>query len=235
MYIGGGNKMKYKVILFDADETLFDFNKSEANAFEKTINNFNMEYDSEYHYKIYKEINKGIWSEFEKGLIDAKDLKIERFKRLSEGLGVSFDPKEFSDVYLEFLSQESNLFDEAYDLIYSLSKNYKLGIITNGLAKVQNNRFKKSPISKYFDSIIISEEVNVSKPNPKIFEYSLDSLKHEDKNSVLIVGDSLTSDIKGGLNFGIDTCWYNPYKIENTSEIVPKYEINNLAELKNIL
>ncbi|MCT4596210.1 MAG: YjjG family noncanonical pyrimidine nucleotidase [Anaeromicrobium sp.] len=227
--------MKYKVILFDADETLFDFKKTEEYAFERTIKEFNINYDREYHFKTYKIINKNIWNELEKGLIGPKKLKVERFNRLKQKLNLSFCPEDFSCKYGEFLGEGSFVFEDAPNIVNELSKKYRLGIITNGLAKVQNNRIRNSSIYKYFDNLIISEEVNVSKPNPEIFKISLNDLNHEDKSSVLIVGDSLTSDIKGGINFDIDTCWYNPNKIENTTDMKPTYEINNLMDLLNII
>jgi 2-haloacid dehalogenase len=110
-----------------------------------------------------------------------------------------------------------------------------LAIITNGLKDVQNYRIKKSVIGEYFEDIVISEEVKVAKPNSKIFEHALNNLKHTDKSKVLMVGDSLTSDIQGGINFGIDTCWFNPSKTVNTTKIKPTFEIANLMELKDIV
>lgn len=227
--------MKYKIIIFDADETLFDFKKSERDAFKSTMLEFNIEYDANYHLEVYKDINTVIWKEFEDGLITQKKLKIERFKRLSDKLNIRFDEVNFAKSYMKHLSFASFLYDDSIDVIESLHKNYKLSIITNGLKDVQNNRIRNSTIAKYFEDIVISEEVEVSKPDPKIFELSLKNINHTDKNKVLIVGDSLTSDIQGGINFGIDTCWFNPNKIVNKTGIEPTYEISNLKELQNIL
>ncbi|MEH7462680.1 HAD-IA family hydrolase [Bacillus thuringiensis] len=136
---------------------------------------------------------------------------------------------------MKHLSNASSLYDESIDLIESLHKDYRLSIITNGLKDVQDNRIRKSTIAKYFEDIVVSEDVNVSKPDAKIFEHALNNLKHTDKGKVLMVGDSLTSDIQGGINFGSGTCWFNPNKIVNTLEFKPTYEISNLLELKNIL
>lgn len=227
--------MKYEVILFDADDTLFDFKKSEREAFKSTILEFNMNYDENYHLKIYQDINNAIWKEFEQGLITQEKLKVERFKRLSDKLIVSFDEAKFAKSYMKNLSNASFLFDGSMELIESLNKRYKLSIITNGLTLVQENRIRKSVISKYFKDVVISEEISISKPNPKIFEHALKNINHINKNTVLMVGDSLTSDIQGGLNFGINTCWYNPNKIVNKSEITPTYEISNFQDLKDLL
>ncbi|MBU3129084.1 YjjG family noncanonical pyrimidine nucleotidase [Clostridium tagluense] len=227
--------MKYEVILFDADETLYDFKKSERKAFKNTLLKFNIKYDENYHLKIYQEINTVLWKEFEQGLITQEKLKVERFKRLSDRLNVSFDETNFAKSYIEHLAEASFLYDYSIDLIENLNKSYKLAIVTNGLTFVQDRRIRKSIIAKYFETIVISEEILISKPNPKIFEYVLKNIKHTDKSKVLMVGDSLTSDIQGGINFGIDTCWYNPNKIVNGTSIKPTYEISNFSELKVLL
>lgn len=227
--------MKYEVILFDADETLYDFKRSEKEAFKNTILKFNIKYDENYHLKIYQEINTVLWKEFEQGLITQEKLKVERFKRLSAQLNISFDENDFAKLYIEHLADASFLYADSIDLIENLNKAYKLSIITNGLVSVQDKRIRKSIISKYFDDIVISEEILISKPNPKIFEHALKNINHTDKSKVLMVGDSLTSDIQGGINFGIDTCWYNPNKIINKTSIKPTYEISNFNELKALL
>lgn len=227
--------MKYEVIIFDADETLFDFKKSEKHALKNTMLACNIKYDESYHLKIYKAINTAIWKELEDGLITQKNLNVERFKRLLNKLNAKFDEVELAQLYMKHLSHASFLYDESIPLVESLHQEYRLSIITNGLKDVQNNRIRKSTIAKYFEDIVVSEDVNVSKPDSKIFEHALNNLKHTDKNKVLMVGDSLTSDIQGGNNFGIDTCWFNPNQIVNTSEFKPTYEISNLMELKKIL
>lgn len=227
--------MKYEVILFDADDTLFDFKKSERHALKNTMVEYEIDYDEAYHLKIYQEINSSIWRDFESGVITQKELKIERFKRFSSALNTIFDASEFSKSYTKHLALASFLYDESLELIENLHSNYRLAIITNGLTEVQNNRIRKSTISKYFEDIVISEEVKVSKPNPKIFELALNNIRHNDKSKVLMVGDSLTSDIQGGINFGIDTCWLNSSKSTNTSTIIPTYEISNIRDLKTII
>ncbi|GAA0178822.1 YjjG family noncanonical pyrimidine nucleotidase [Clostridium sediminicola] len=227
--------MKYEVILFDADDTLLDFKKSEEYAFERTISEFDIKYYRNYHYKTYKNINKKVWEELEKGLILVEDVKIERFKRFTKKLNISVDPEELNKTYLDFLSKTSFLIEGSNEILSSLSDKYRLCIITNGFADVQNKRIRNSNLNNYFEEIIISEEANASKPDPKIFEYTFKMLNLQDKSSVLIVGDSLTSDIKGGVNFGIDTCWYNPDNETNKSDVHPKYEINKLNELNDIL
>lgn len=227
--------MKYELVIFDADETLFDFKKCEREALKNTMIEFGIDYDENYHLNVYKEINSAIWKELEEGLITQKKLKVERFKRLSDKLQVRFDEVEFAKTCMKHLSNGSFIYEDSTLLLEALHKDYKLSIITNGLKDVQDNRIRKSILAKYFEDIVVSEEVGVSKPDPKIFEYALNNIKHTDKSKVLMVGDSLTSDIKGGINFGIDTCWFNPNKNVNELGIKPTYEISNLMELINIL
>lgn len=230
-----GVNMKYELILFDADETLFDFRKSEKYAFENSMHEFNLSYNEDYHLKIYSDINTKIWKEFEEGSISQEMLKVERFKRLSNKLGIYFNEVDFAKAYMNHLSDASFLYNESVQLIEDISKKHKLAIITNGLKEVQNKRVGKSIISNYFEMIAISEELQVAKPDPRIFEITLNSINHTDKSKVLMVGDSLNSDIQGGINFGIDTCWYNPTKSANKSKITPTYEIDCLMDLKSIL
>lgn len=227
--------MNYEVIIFDADETLFDFKKSEKYALKNTMIEFGIDYDENYHLKVYKDINTLIWKEFESGLIIQRDLNIERFKRLLSKLNIKFDEVKFAKSYVKHLSCASFLYDDSMALIESLHKDYRLIIITNGLKDVQDNRIRKSVIGKYFEDVVISDEIEVSKPDPKIFQHALKNINHTDKTKVLMVGDSLTSDIQGGIRFGIDTCWFNSNKIINKGAIKPTYEITNLMELKNIV
>lgn len=227
--------MKYQVIIFDADETLFDFRKSEREAFKNTMLEFDFDYDEGYHLKIYQTINTAIWKEFEEGLITQKALKVDRFKRLAMQLDTVIDENEFAKSYMKHLANASFLFEDSIELIESIHKDFTLSIVTNGLTDVQNKRIRQSMIAQYFKDIVISEEVKYSKPDPKIFEHALNNIKHIDKSKVLMVGDSLTSDIQGGINFGIDTCWYNPDNLVNKTDIQPTYEIHDLMQLKDIL
>lgn len=227
--------MKYELIIFDADETLLDFEKAEEFAFEKAMKHFNIDYDREYHLKNYHGINKAVWSEFEKELISAEALKVERFKRLFRKLNIKLDPVEVNDLYMNNLCSACFILNGAIEILEELYGKVKLALITNGLLKVQEGRIRKSHIAKYFEAIVISEEAGVAKPNPKIFEYTLKELGHINKDKVLMVGDSLNSDIKGGINFGIDTCWFNPKGVENNLGLKPTYEIKELNELINLV
>ncbi|ERJ12230.1 YjjG family noncanonical pyrimidine nucleotidase [Haloplasma contractile] len=226
--------MKYDIIIFDADETLFDFKKTERVALRDTMLEFNVDYNEAEHLNIYKEINTAIWKELEDGRITQNQLKVERFSRFLGKLNYNIEASIFGKAYMNHLAKGSYLFKDSVELVENLSNGFKLMIITNGLKSVQEHRIKKSIIADYFESIIVSEEVGVSKPDPKIFEIALRTY-NIDKKKILIVGDSLTSDIQGGINYGIDTCWFNPHQKENSYGIKPTYEIYSLSELTNIV
>ncbi len=227
--------MKYKTILFDADGTLYDFDKAAVEALKSSFNKYNIEWTSE-RFRIYEEVNKKIWNDFEKGLITTKEIKTERFKRFFDVIRIeNIDSIQFSKDYLEFLSQNNYLLDGAKDIVQWCSEKFELAIVTNGLASVQNPRFKNSELRKYFKHIIISEEIGFAKPKKEIFDYTFELFNNPNKKSVIIIGDNLTSDIKGGVDYGINTCWFNPENVVNTSGIIPTYEISNLNDLKNIL
>lgn len=227
--------MKYEVIIFDADETLFDFKKSEREAFKNAMLEIDIPYDEEYHLNIYQSINTAIWKEFEEGLITQEKLKIERFRRLSSKLNIEFDAAQFAQSYMKHLANGSFLLEDSEAVVKTLYPDYILSIVTNGLTSVQEKRIRKSVIAKYFKDIVISEEIGVSKPNPAIFEHTLKNINYTDKSKILMIGDSLTSDIQGGINFEIDTCWYNPNNLVNETGIKPTYEISNLNDLPDLL
>lgn len=227
--------MKYELILFDADETLFDFKKSERYAFMKSLDDFKINFDKEECMKIYHEINTVIWKEFEEGKITSDKLKVERFNRLFKRLSVEKDAVEFSKIYMKHLSEASFIYKEAFEVLDYLKDKYRLAIITNGLLDVQHKRIRESEIGHYFENIIISDEIKIAKPSVEIFNYTLDKLNFKDKSKVLMIGDSLSSDIRGGINAEIDTCWLNVDNKEVPQDMNITYIINNILELKNII
>lgn len=227
--------MSYELILFDADGTLFDYDRAETSALQNVFSYNGIEYDEKFHLDLYRKINGQIWEEFEKNLITAEVLKGERFRRMFDILGIEMEFGRFSEGYLDYLSEGAFLIEGAEEIVSKLTGRYSIAIITNGIKSVQLRRFKKSALLKYIDNIIISEEVGYPKPHRQIFDYAFTALSHADKKTALIVGDSLSSDIMGGHMYGIDTCWFNPLKKENDSGVQPTHEISELIQLKEIL
>jgi len=227
--------MKYKTVLFDADGTLYDFEKASVEALKSNFEKYSLKW-TETTFETYEKVNKKIWNDFEKGLISTTEIKTERFKRFFEVINISgIDPIGFSKDYLNFLSLNNYLLPGAEEIIKWCGKYFKLVIVTNGLASVQNPRLQSSKLRKYFNNVIISEEIGFVKPAKEYFDFVFKQINNPPKEEVVIVGDNLSSDIKGGCDYGIDTCWFNPSKKENDSKIIPTYEIVKLSELKKIL
>ncbi|MCX7027888.1 MAG: YjjG family noncanonical pyrimidine nucleotidase [Spirochaetes bacterium] len=225
---------EYRLVFMDADETLFDFARAETFALSEVFNQFGLAAD-ETALRQYDAINKECWRKFERGEMDQAALKVERFRLLFETMGAGIDPAEFGLAYLDWLSKGGFLLEGAEELCEYLSGKYRLALVTNGIAQVQEQRFDASPIRKYFEAIVISEEAGYSKPNPDIFEYACGLVDYHAKDRMIIVGDSLNSDIAGGAAFGIDTCWLNPKGSPRTPGIVPTYEIADLFGLRALL
>nr|WP_068501228.1 YjjG family noncanonical pyrimidine nucleotidase [Paenibacillus kribbensis] len=226
--------MKYEVILFDIDDTLFDFKKAERHALHHTFTQFGLPQGATEYKASYDEINSALWREAEEGHITSEQLRVERFKRLFALHKLDFNSDDFSAAYLRYLGEGAFLTDGAAELCGMLS-DFRLAIITNGIKEVQTSRLQLSSLGHLFEQVIISEEVGCQKPQAGIFDYAFTKLAISDKSKVLMVGDSLTSDIQGGHQYGMDTCWFNPAGKTNTSGIQPTYEIKSLMELKDII
>lgn len=222
-------------ILFDADGTLFDYEHAELQAFRNTLRKFHIKGNIEELHTSYKTINYAIWKDFEEHKVSAKELRVERFKRFLAKEQLHHDSKEMSKTYIEYLSKGTVLLDGAKEIINYLHKDYSVSLITNGLADVQYSRIGNSELKDGFDHIFISEEIGFPKPMKEIFEHVFEVLGYPHKEEVLIVGDSFRSDIVGGKNYGIKTCWFNPKKFQNENGFEPDYEIKKLLELRAIL
>jgi len=202
-------RMRYSWILFDADGVLFDYDSAERQALHDAWELTGREYGAD-ALATYKRVNKELWGRFERGALDQDRLKVLRFEMLLQELGAKADPGAMSDRYLESLGNNGGLLPGAREVLETLQGRVGMAMITNGIAKVQRGRLAQSGIRKYFSSIIISAEVGAAKPDPRIFDHAFESIGRPDKSEVLMVGDSLSSDIMGGVGYGLDTCWINP-------------------------
>jgi len=224
----------YKWLLFDVDDTLFDFDQAELVALQKTFKEFELPYQ-EAHLEEYHQINDQLWRDLERGKISQEKLKVRRFELFLETLNILTDPILVSRGYMKHLAASSDLWEGAEQLIETLAPQFQLAIITNGIAEVQHPRLQHSTIGKYFAEVIISEEVGAAKPDPKIFDAAFRKMGQPQKSDVLIIGDSLTSDIQGGINYGIDTCWFNTKGQKKPDALNITYEIHHLHQLSDIL
>ena len=226
--------MNYDIIFFDIDDTLFDFTKAEQVAFNKVFDQYHLFNSLKLYKKSYQEISKGLWRDLENGKMNLDELGSERFRRLFLKHELELDAVVFNEDYLGFLGEQTHLVQGAEKVISDLSHK-RLAIITNGYTDVQTARINNSPLEGIFEHIIISESTGFQKPHTGIFDYAFDKLQIKDKSTVLMVGDSLTSDIQGGNNYGIDTCWFNPKYKENNTSLKPTYEISKLESLLEII
>ncbi len=226
--------MSYRWILFDADNTLFDFDRSAAEALRQTVEAHGNRFDPG-HVASYATINHRYWQAFERGEIDQARLRVDRFEEfLRESGMLDTVPGEFSVDYEQNLGRGSHLLGGALEILEKLQPHVELALITNGLMDVQRPRLAGSPIAAFFREILISEEVGAAKPDPEIFAIAFQRMGSPALSEVLMVGDSLSSDMKGGSDFGIDTCWFNPKGNTRDRAVSVTYEIQSLDELAAI-
>ncbi len=225
----------YRYLLFDADETIFDFLRAEKTALKLAFEDCNIPFKDEY-VPIYSKLNVQLWKKLERKEITKPQLIASRFSDLYEVLGIKdHDPDLMRTAYQRRLSEQYFLLPGALELLKNLSKDYKIYLITNGLKTTQSSRLERSGILPYLSGVFISEEVGYEKPDRKYFEKVKESIPGFREEDALIVGDSLTSDIMGGNNAGIRAVWYNPRGEKNGTKAVPYREIRTLEEIYGIL
>lgn len=224
------NAHKYPWLLFDADDTLFDYQAAEAHALQVVFAHFQIPFLPNYA-QVYANINHHYWQKFEAGTISLVDLRNVRFHDLLEELNLPPDADLFSRVYLTKLGQCVQLLPGVLETLTILAASHHLALITNGLSSVQRSRLSLSPIGRFFNHVFISEEIGVSKPAAGFFDHVFSHIGQPARSEVLVIGDSLSSDITGGAAYGLDTCWFNPHRHPNTLSIQPTYEVQALNAL----
>ncbi len=223
-----------KYLFLDMDDTILDFHQAEAVAIRKTLAQFGVEPTPEVCQR-YSQINDWHWKALERKEITREQVLTGRFEVLFGELGVSVDPKECASRYTQNLAQGDFILPGAEDVLIALQGKYQLYLASNGTTWVQKERIAGSGIGKYFDAIFISQEMGANKPAPEFFDACFREIPGFSKENAMIVGDSLTSDILGGKNAGILTCWYNPKGKPQNPEVLPDYEITALADVLPLL
>lgn len=226
-------------VFFDLDNTIFDFNKAEHIALAKTLEELGIP-PSEETCARYSVINLAQWKLLEKGVITRREVKLRRFRLLFEELGVPAAPEEAAARYESLLGIGHYFMDGAEELLQTLYGNYRLYLATNGTAAVQKSRLSSADLERYFDGIFISEEIGFNKPDVRYFESCFARIPGFSRESSVIVGDSLSSDIQGGAGAGLRTIWFNPAGVplseaSGGENIMPDREIRRLSELPQLL
>ena len=225
---------KYRSLLFDADNTLLDFDENERVSLTETFTHFGLPCDDA-TLRLYHRINLMYWEMLSRKEIGRDELLIKRFGTLFERLGIDADPVAVENRYREGLGRGCQVVKGAMEVCAELRGEYRLYIITNGVAKTQHDRLEGSGLAGYMDGIFISDEIGYNKPDRGFFDHVAENIEGFDPERALVVGDSIFSDIRGGVEYGLDTCWLNVYHEENTSEFKPTYEIRDIVELPVLL
>jgi YjjG family noncanonical pyrimidine nucleotidase len=227
-------KKNYPWLWFDADGTLFDFDQAESIALKQAFQSVNAPFDDEY-LDLYRGINQQLWQALEQREITPGVLRVRRFELLLEALQLACSPLQLSEAYLEQLALRTELIDGAYDVLQTLRAHYRIAIVTNGLQAVQRSRLAHSRIRDCVAALIISEEVGAAKPEAAFFAAAFARVGRPAPSEVLLIGDSLTSDMQGGADYGLDTCWFNPAGEPRPNAPQITYEIAHLRQLLEVL
>ena len=223
-----------KILLIDLDNTLIDFNEcarhSIMNAFEK----LGFDY-SPVVFDTFIEENVKIWKRLERGEITKPQLRANRWNIILARLGIEFDGTILEEMFENGVAQGAYAVTGAYDLLDYLKDKYEMYIVSNGFRYVQESRLKIGDFNKYFNNIFVSEDIGIPKPAKEFFDYCFKSLDNPDKTDVILIGDSLSADIKGGNDYGIDTIWFNKNNDPAPSDIIPTYTVEKLSQIKEIL
>ncbi len=225
---------RYDVVLLDADRTLLDFERSEREALRRVLKKWGLPQDDPV-YGDYSKINDALWAAFARGEIDQDFLVVERFRRFLKEMGLDRDAARCNELHLQVLGQNTLLLPHALEVCRGLSREHRLYIVTNAVAAVQRSRLAGSAIAPYITGAFISEEAGASKPSAAYFDYVFSRIDGITRENCLLVGDSLSSDIRGANNYGLPCCWYNPKEAARPEDLRIDYEIRDLRQLYDLV
>lgn len=227
--------MTYKFLLFDLDHTLLDFDTAEDVALTQLLKEEGVA-DIQAYKDYYVPMNKSLWKDLELKKITKQELVNTRFSKMFSHFGIEKDGVYLSERYQFYLAQQGQVFSGAMELLDSLiDRGYELYAATNGITTIQTGRMAQSGLAPYFNQVFISEQLQTQKPDALFYEKIGQQIAGFSKEKTLMIGDSLTADIQGGNNAGIDTIWYNPHHLENHTQAQPTYEVDSYQALLELL
>lgn len=226
--------MKYPYLLFDADNTLFDFDAAEKNAHRQVCGKHHLAFTEE-GYALYRRCNAQLWQDFDRGLCSKEFLLTERFRRYLSLTGETGDPEAMNRDHLRALGESAVLLPGAEALCRRLAAGHELYLVTNAVESVQRARFERSAIRPYFRDVFISEAIGCGKPSPAYFAYVLRAVPGLTAENGLVIGDSITSDIQGANNAGLACCWFNPKGLPRPDGLRIDYEVRTLEEIADLV
>ena len=221
-------------LFLDLDDTILDFHAAERVALEKTFRELGITVSPEILER-YKQINILHWKMLERGEITREQVKVGRFAALFEEQGITCDPALATPIYERHLAVGHFFLPGAEEAVAALAKKYRLYLASNGTTSVQHGRMTSANLYRYFEQVFVSEEIGHNKPAKAYFDVAFSRIPDFDPEKAMIVGDSLTSDIRGGNNAGIRTCWVNRHRASRDPDIHVDYEIESLSQLENLL
>lgn len=221
-------------LFLDLDDTILDFHKAERLGIAKTFHELGIE-PTEAVLQRYHIINQNCWKQLEKGLMTRQEVLVQRFAQLFEELGADIDPALCARTYEHNLSIGHYFLPGAQEAVISLSRKYRLFLASNGTASVQRGRMTSANLYRWFEKVFVSQELGSNKPSVEFFHRAFAQIPDFDPKKAIMVGDSLSSDILGGINAGIATCWVNPAHTPADPAIQPDHEIESLTQLEALL
>lgn len=221
-------------LFWDIDDTLLDFKRGEASAIRQTLTHIGIE-PTEQTVRLYSEINESLWKRLERGEVTREQILVGRFERLFSELGFDGNAAATQEIYFSYLGEQHDFVDGAQEVLSSLKGHYRMYAVSNGTTVIQNKRLAASGLDRVFDGIFLSQEIGAEKPNASFFDACFAALPDVKRDEVLIIGDSLTSDMRGGELAGLQTCWFNPHGKENSIGVRIDCEITALSQLLPLL
>lgn len=221
-----------KAVLIDIDDTIFDFEKCSKNSFLKTLEKFNIKFKEE-DFSYFNKVNDILWTKQKLGEINIKEVFIKRDYLMGKYFNIDIEKGLFNDLFVKFLYDEIEMVDGIEDLLLYLSDKYKIFTASNGIYKMQENRLKKSNLDKYFDNVFVSDKIGFEKPDKKFFQKIMDLTKFSN-DDLIMIGDSIKSDIIGAKNSKIKSIYFNK-EDKKISDKNFTYQVKNLSEIKKIL